>query len=432
MNALPDPGGDPGVTVATGDAGRLFAAASSHDTIADAFTAHSAAVSGTAQTLSGSWSGDSAFAYQALSGEVALHFAGVAKTSRSAARSLRTFATVLQHSQEQGRRALAQAEHWLAQKRTWTTRYNDASHRITKARGDITSAQSELSTAASMDAKGVALAAAAHARLKAARAALAKAQGDQRKAETELNHASRELTHWQRVGEEAWLQAQLAAVRATGELQPLELPAPPMPGMITNPVFAGTQGNPLGLSDEIGSGLGTATFLAERFSDTEIITLTRGLTRSRASALDAYELAVERAELQGFTPESMADLPKLAAAITASHAADAAADGGLSTLRYIKIGSRFIPVIYIPVDTAVNSLLGHQSLPVAAGHAGLSFLGFVGGAAVCSELGPGAFVCGVAGSEFGEHPVAIVKKAVKDAPGTPIFGTGLLKAIGLP
>jgi hypothetical protein len=416
--ALPDPGTDPGVTVSTGDPGRLYAAATTHETMANTFQAHSTAVSGTAQALSGGWSGDSAFAYQALSGEVAAHFANVSTTSHNAASSLRTFAGTLEHSQEEGQRALAQAKRWLAEKRTWTTQYNDATKRVTQAQTDIIGAKADLAAATAMDAKGAALATAASARLKTAQQALIQAQGDQGKARTELDHASTELTRAQRLGDAAWHDAQVAAVRATGELAPLQLPAPPMPGQVSGSLFSSPPGSPLappGATDAAGAGVGLTTFLGEYLSENKILALNKALTNTRGKALDAYELAVERAELQGWTPESTAEATRLAQSAAAARVAGKGLEDDASLLRYVKIGSRVFPIFYIGADTALNATVGHQSLPTAAEHAGLSFGGFVAGTAACSELGPGAVVCGVAGSEAGEHPGTIVKEANKVA-----------------
>ena len=411
---LPDPGNDPGVTLATGAPRRLFAAAT-HDTMADTFQAHSTAVSGAAHAVSGGWSGDSAFAYQALSSEVSSHFANVSTTARGAARSLRNFGTALEHSQEQGQRALTRAKHWLAEKRTLTTRYNDASRRVAQAKRDVAAAEAALSGPTGTDPTG-AVASAAAGRLKQAKGDLVQAQADQTKARNELDHASRELANAQRLGDEAWHDAQMAAIKATGEIAPLELPAPPMPGQVINPITGGSPGNPLGdlgWTDGAGSGTSVLFEFVKGGAEGKAEKLSKGRDATRQGGLDAYQQAVAEAEADGFSPESTAKAVDAAKAIQAARVAGGATEDEIGVLKYVKVGADVVPVLYVGVDTVLNREVGHQSLPVAAAHATASAGGFAGGMVVCSEAGPIAVVCGVAGGELGEHPGQIKSGAQK-------------------
>jgi len=95
--------------------GRLLSAASWHFATADGLDAHVGTISSAAASVASTWQGESAAAYQTLSGLVADHFRVAASTARTAAQTLRRCATELERLQQEGRQALLQAEHWLTE-----------------------------------------------------------------------------------------------------------------------------------------------------------------------------------------------------------------------------------------------------------------------------------------------------------------------------
>ncbi len=219
-----------GVQVANGDPGGLFQAASWHTNLAEGLDTHARMIADTAASVAPSWEGEAAASYQSLSSIVAAHFRVASSRAHTAAATLRHYATELQRCQREGLQAMHQAEHWLAEVHTWTARLATATTAVTTAQGEVTAAQAQLTGAGAMGAKGAGLAAAAAARLRTAQDALTRAQAEQRRAQHELQNAQHQLTHWQHRGEQLWHEAQMAAVQATGELEPLSVPAPPLAG----------------------------------------------------------------------------------------------------------------------------------------------------------------------------------------------------------
>lgn len=133
----------------------------------------------------------------------------------------------------------------------------------------VRAAQTELSSAGAMGPKGAGLAAAAAARLRTAQDALTRAQAEQRKAQHEQQNAQHQLTHWQQRGEQLWHEAQMAAVQATGELEPLSVPAPRLAGapaagsLFGGPLLSG--GSSGGLPWEVPSTLSGVSYAASVF-----------------------------------------------------------------------------------------------------------------------------------------------------------------------
>ncbi len=225
-----------GVEVAPGDPGQLFQAAQFHSELADSLSAHGSTIAGAAESVSPSWTGEAAASYQALSGIVAAHFWHASGISRAAAATLRRYATELARLQREGLQALHEAEHWLGEVHTWTERLREANDAVTRAQGALRVAQMAYSDAAA-NPHGTAVSSAASA-VTRAQGELTQAEGVQRRAQHALEDAQHLLTHWQRRGAELWGEAQTAAIRATGELEPLNVAPPPMPGA----PFAGLPG----------------------------------------------------------------------------------------------------------------------------------------------------------------------------------------------
>jgi hypothetical protein len=219
---------DTGVQVATGDPGQLFQAAQWHLDLADGLSAHGHTIATAATSVSSSWTGEAAASYQALSGIVAAHFWNTAGISRTAAASLHRYGSELARLQLEGVQALRQAEHWLGEVNTWTARVQTANDAVTRAQGAVQTAETTLSHATAGP-HGTAVPAAA-AQVRTAQDDLTRAQSEQRKAQHELDDAQHQLSHWQKRGAELWHEAQAAAIRATGELQPLTVAAPPLAG----------------------------------------------------------------------------------------------------------------------------------------------------------------------------------------------------------
>jgi hypothetical protein len=220
---------DTGVRVAPGDPGQLSAAASWHSDLADGLDSHATTIDGTAGSLAGTWQGDAASSYQALSGMVSAHFRGAAGTSRSAAASLRRYSSELERAQQEGMHALSQAEHWLEQARTDQAKLTATQAAVTAAEAEVTGAETGVVQAANVVGHGAAAtAAAAASRLSSAQSALSSAQAAERAAQKALTKDEDQLAHWQARGRQAWEDAIQAAETATGSLDPLCVAPPPL------------------------------------------------------------------------------------------------------------------------------------------------------------------------------------------------------------
>lgn len=248
---------EPGVQVATGDPGQLQDAAAWHTSLANGLEAHAATVSHAAGGLASAWNGEAAASYQQLSTIVAAHFRAGADRARTAAVTLRRFASELERCQREGRAALRQAEHWVQEIGRDEAKLRTAQTAVTNARNAVTRAQHDLTVAAGAGAAAGKLTAAAGRELTAARHQLTQAQAQERAAQRALTDARNQLTHWQAVGARAWHEAQTAAERASGSLAPLSVPPPPLAGAPAAPGGPFAEAAPLaagGLPWEVGAG----------------------------------------------------------------------------------------------------------------------------------------------------------------------------------
>ncbi len=386
---------DTGVQVPTGDPGRLLSAASWHFATADGLDAHAGTVSSAAASVAPTWQGESAAAYQTLSGLVADHFRAAASTARTAAQTLRRYGTELERLQQQGRQALQQAEHWLAEVRTWTTRLTAADAAVITAQGQVTAAQGELRTAVSLDARGAALAAAAQARLSAAQGALTRAQTEQRRAQRELQNAQHQLSHWQQRGRQIWHEAQSLAVQATGELAPLSVPAPPLASAATPATWL-----PQSPFEWAGVGVsGVSGYWASRVAQQ-----LPDAINARSAARGEYYRLKNRAESPLYSSEQRA-----AAASQARELAPgvAAADSEVSGLAQAgRFASRSLGFLGGAGDAAVHLAQGDGAGKSAGAGLGSTVGGVALGAMGAAACGPpcaaaGAVVGGFVGDKMG-------------------------------
>ena len=218
---------DPGVSAPTGDPAAVSAAATWHDNLGDFLSGTAGTIQYTVGSLTGAdWDGDAARSYATLAVLVGEHFQTAAGTARSAATTLRRYANELEQLQKEGVKAVDQTVHWMQRKIT-----DDA--RLTKANGSVTTAQAAVDSATrtltSFTAPGGAVAAASAA-LPGAQAALHAAQVEQRAAQKDVDTDEREITRWQMRARQVWQEAQNAAARATGSLEPLAVAPPPLAG----------------------------------------------------------------------------------------------------------------------------------------------------------------------------------------------------------
>ena len=223
---------DPGVSAPTGDPDSLLAAASWHENLSGFFENTVTTLHYTVGSLSGeNWSGEAASSYQALTGLVIGHFRQAATTASAAAEALRRYGTKLAQLQQEGVAAVKQVVHWM----TVLTADRRA---LEKAQADVTGAQTALAGAqAAANAPltphgpGVAAIAAARAhQVSQAQTALQTAQASERAAQKAVDDDEHQVHAWQAKARLIWHEAQNEAALATGSLQPLEVPPPPLAG----------------------------------------------------------------------------------------------------------------------------------------------------------------------------------------------------------
>ena len=390
-----------GVQVAPGDPGALLQAAGWHDNLADGLDGHAAMISDAATSVGPAWNGEAAASYQSLSSMVSAHFRTAAGTSRSAAASLRRYGNELDHLQQEGMKALHQAEHWLDQVHTWTTWLNAANTAVTTAQGEVSAAQVQLNTAISMDAKGVALAASASARLRTAQGALQKAQDDQRRAQHELTDAQHQLTHWQTRGAQLFTDARNAAMQATGELTPLSVPAPPLAGPAAMPnVF--TDGLlPVTPNDLALTGLGGWGAYKGKWADSTVEDL------EHRQRLNRTQIARERI-IADDPDASESDRASAASKLEQLGEDQRGLDSAISDAsRWGNYADHLVGPAAGVVDT-VTHIADGQSVPKAAaegiGSTVGGYAGAAGGAAACDATGvlaPVSPICAGAGGAIG-------------------------------
>jgi hypothetical protein len=223
---------DPGVSAPTGDPDSLLAAASWHENLSGFFENTVTTLHYTVGSLSGeNWSGEAASSYQALTGLVIGHFRQAATTASAAAEALRRYGTKLAQLQQEGVAAVKQVVHWMtvltADRKT-----------LEKAQADVTAAQTALAGAqaaanAPITPHGPGPAAIATARahqVSQAQTALQTAQTAERAAQKAVDDDEHQVHAWQAKARLIWHEAQNEAALATGSLQPLEVPPPPLAG----------------------------------------------------------------------------------------------------------------------------------------------------------------------------------------------------------
>lgn len=245
----------PGFTVAPGDPAALSAAAGWHESVANGLSAHANTIRSAASSASDFWQGEAASAYQSLSGAMAFGFEMAATKSADAATIYRRLAAEVDRCQQEGRRALRQAEHWCDQVIADNRRVTTAQHEVQTAQEQVRTATRELSTAAaSPDANGHARVAGAQAALRAAQDRLHRAQTALRAAQRDLDHANDQLRSWDRRGQAAFEDAERAVAQVTG--LPVSIQPPPMPGLLTGPVTPLSPTAPASLQHHGGGLLG--------------------------------------------------------------------------------------------------------------------------------------------------------------------------------
>ncbi len=224
---------DPGVSAPTGDPDSLLAAASWHENLAGHFETTVTTLQFTRGSLTGeNWSGEAASSYQDLTGMVIGHFNEAAMTASAAAAALRRYGTKLLLLQQDGVAAVKQVVHWMTQRQT-------DQKTLTKAQADLKTAQNAVSDAqAAMNSyvphgNGAAVVTQIHARaqqLSRAQTALTNAQTAERAAQKAVDHDDHQVLTWQTKARLIWHEAQNEAALATGSLEPLEVPPPPLAG----------------------------------------------------------------------------------------------------------------------------------------------------------------------------------------------------------
>jgi hypothetical protein len=223
---------DPGVSAPTGDPGSLLAAASWHENLSGFFENTATTLQYTVGSLSGAnWSGEAASSYQALTGLVIGHFRLAATTASAAADALRRYGTKLAQFQQEGIAAVKQVVHWM-------TVLNADRKTLVKAQADVTSAQTALAGAqaaanAPITPHGpgtVAIASARAHQVTQAQTALQTAQTAERAAQRAVDDSEHQVHAWQAKARLIWHEAQNEADLATGSLEPLAVPPPPLAG----------------------------------------------------------------------------------------------------------------------------------------------------------------------------------------------------------
>jgi hypothetical protein len=155
----------------------------------------------------------------------------------SASGTLAQYAAELERTQQEGRLALHEAEHWVSEIQADEIKLAQAQRAVADAQGAITTAQSEIVTAGAAGPAGPALAATAAGQLRIAQAALSAAETAERNA---LEAAKLELTRWQRHGQQAWDDARAAGGRVGTHLQTLSIVPPPLAGLAAFPALSPT------------------------------------------------------------------------------------------------------------------------------------------------------------------------------------------------
>lgn len=223
---------DPGVCAPTGDPDSLLAAASWHENLSGFFENTVTTLQYTAGSLSGAnWSGEAASSYQDLTGLVIGHFRRAATTASTAAGALRRYGAKLAQLQQEGVAAVNQVVHWMTVLKTDQNTLQKAQADVRAAGTALTDAQGAANTPIIAHGPGTVAIANARARqVTQAQTALQTAQTAERAAQTAVDDDEHQVHAWQAKARLIWHEAQNEAALATGSLQPLEVPPPPLAG----------------------------------------------------------------------------------------------------------------------------------------------------------------------------------------------------------
>jgi hypothetical protein len=223
---------DPGVSAPTGDPDSLLAAASWHENLSGFFENTVTTLQYTVGSLSGeNWSGEAASSYQALTGLVIGHFRQAATTATTAADALRRYGHKLSQLQREGVTAVNQVVHWMAVLTTDQTTLRNAQADVTAAQAALAGAQAAANAPITPHGTGPGAIATARAhQVSQAQTALQTAQTAERAAQNAVNDDEHQVHSWQAKARLIWHEAQNEAALATGNLEPLEVPPPPLAG----------------------------------------------------------------------------------------------------------------------------------------------------------------------------------------------------------
>jgi hypothetical protein len=223
---------DPGVSAPTGDPDSLLAAASWHENLSGFFENTVTTLQYTVGSLSGAnWSGEAASSYQDLTGLVIGHFRQAATTASAAAVALRRYGTKLDQLQQEGVAAVKQVVHWMTVRSADQRTLEKAQADVTAAQTALASAQAAASAPLTPHGSGIGeIATACAQQLSRAQTALQTAQTVERAAQKAVNDDEHQVHAWQAKARLIWHEAQNEAALATGSLQPLEVPPPPLTG----------------------------------------------------------------------------------------------------------------------------------------------------------------------------------------------------------
>ncbi len=224
---------DPGVSAPTGDPDSLLAAASWHENLASHFETTVTMLQFTRGSLSGeNWSGEAASSYRDLTGLVIGHFSQAAMTASAAGAALRRYGSKLLLLQQEGVAAVKQVVHWMTVRAADQKKLEKAQADVKTAQNAVSGAQSSINSYVPHGGPGaVTVQVNAQAQqLRQAQAALETAQTAERDAQKAVDHDDQQVLAWQTKSRLIWHEAQNEAALATGSLEPLEVPPPPLAG----------------------------------------------------------------------------------------------------------------------------------------------------------------------------------------------------------
>ena len=224
---------DPGVSAPTGDPDSLLAAASWHENLSGFFENTVTTLRFTVGSLTGeNWSGEAASSYQDLTGLVIGHFRQAATTASAAAEALRRYGTKLEQLQQEGVAAVKQVVHWMTVRAADQKKLEKAQADVTAAQNAVSSAQAAINTYVPHGTPGTVVTQ-VHAqaqKLSQAQTALQTAQTAERAAQKAVDDDDHQVQSWQAKARLIWHEAQNEAALATGSLEPLQVPPPPLAG----------------------------------------------------------------------------------------------------------------------------------------------------------------------------------------------------------